>query len=142
MPAARPHAHALPLRHTKGGQGGQIGTAIGGAAGHGLDDSARQRDDGLLRKQVLFQAGDFGGLAAIVDPQEFGIAARPGVEQVFLPEVGSGVAEQRHAMAVRHRLAQHPSVGGERLRREIVDLQLRVACHAEPLVPRLGNSAS
>ncbi|MNT40908.1 hypothetical protein D3C72_1772510 [compost metagenome] len=145
VPAARPHAHALPLRHTEGGQRGQVGAAVGGAAGHDLDDGASQGHDGLLREQVFFQTGDFRGPAAVVDPQQFGVAAGARIEQVLLPEVSGGIGVQRHAVAVRHGLAQHPAIGVEGVRREVVDFKLRVARHAEPcdgLAPRLGNSAS
>ncbi|KAG1183837.1 hypothetical protein G6F35_015244 [Rhizopus arrhizus] len=76
---------------------------------------------------MLFQALDFHGWAAVVDPQQFGVAARPRVEHVFLPEIRGRVGEQRHAIAVRHGLAQHPAVSRESLRRQIIDYQLRVA---------------
>jgi len=49
------------------------------------------RNDRLLRQQVFFQAGNLWRLAAVIDPQQLGVAARAGVELVFVPEVGGRV---------------------------------------------------
>ncbi|KAG0927173.1 hypothetical protein G6F31_018145 [Rhizopus arrhizus] len=50
VPATRPHADALALRHAKSRQRRQVRAAVGGAFGDHLDDLAGQRHDGLLRQ--------------------------------------------------------------------------------------------
>lgn len=127
MPCMGTHAYALTRWNAEGRSRGQVHTAVCMAAGHHLDDAARERGDDLLRQQVLFEAGDEAIRVSVVDPENFRSILCAGLEAVLVPEIGSRVGESRRALLRRISASEHPAKRRERLGGECLNRQCALA---------------